>query len=146
MKYHYTECGLNNVFIEGIEPMIDDDGDEVIQIPFINALHTSIALGIISHENSMSGAELRYLRSEMGLTQSELATLIHVDRQTIGRWERGETVLDGSPEIVVRQLSIEKLLLPFREGIEKLAQSSVESAEQQMINVVLTDTGYDLAA
>lgn len=146
MKYHYTECGLDNVYIEGIQVFQDDDGDDVVQIPFINALHNSIALGIISHEKSMSGNELRFLRTEMGLTQSELAVLIHVDRQTIGRWERGETVLDGSPETVIRQLAVEKLVLPFEKGIEQLAKSSVDSAEQQLINVRLTESGYDLAA
>ncbi len=38
-NHHYTECGLQNVFIEGLTPVIDDDGDEIITIPAINELH-----------------------------------------------------------------------------------------------------------
>ena len=43
MKYHYTECGLNNIVIEGLSVLIDDDGDEVVEIPYINELHCAIA-------------------------------------------------------------------------------------------------------
>lgn len=147
MKYHYTESGLDNVFIEGINPMVDDDGDEVIQIPAINMLHATIALGIVSHESSMSGAELRFLRTEMGLTQSDLASIVHVDRQTIGRWEREETPLEGAHETVIRQLAIEKLVIPFNEGVEKLASSSVDRHASQPINIQLVDEhDYRLAA
>lgn len=147
MNYHYTECGLNNVYIDGIVPFLDDDGDEIVHIKSINVLHATIALGIISHEKSMSGAELRFLRSEMGMTQAELAKVIHVDKQTVGRWEREETTLDGTPETVIRQLAIERLVLTFNEGIEKLASSSVDSLEPQPINIELDECdGYRLAA
>ena len=32
MNYHYTECGLNNVYIDGIVPFLDDDGDEIVSV------------------------------------------------------------------------------------------------------------------
>lgn len=144
--YHYTECGLQNVFIKGIVPITDDDGDEVITVRFINALHNAIAEGIVNHEKGISGEELRFLRTEIGLTQAELATFVHADKQTIGRWERNENIIDSASETVLRKIAIERLLIPFNDGIEKLAKSSVPTAQSQLINIQATDTGYELIA
>jgi len=145
--YHYTESGLANVYIEGLNPMIDDDGDEVIQIPAINELHRAIAQGIVCHEKGMSPEELRFLRTEMGLTQSELAQLVHRDKQSVGRWERGECPMEGAVETVIRGLAIERLdLAKVPGGIERLAKSSVQTAEVQPININHHDGIYQLAA
>lgn len=146
MTYHYTECGLDNVYIQGLAPMIDDDGDEVIRITFILDLHRAIAEGIVGHPKGMSGRELRFLRGEMGMTQAELAGIVHVDKQTVGRWERGDTPLDSTAEVVVRRLAIEKLGLNLGLGIDALAARSVPSTEVQPINIDALPEGYALAA
>lgn len=134
-NHHYTECGLQNVFIEGLTPVIDDDGDEIITIPAINELHRVIALGIVSHEHGMSGDELRFLRSEMGYTQAELAELVHHDKQSIGRWERSEYEIASAAEAIIRRLAIEKLSLEVESGIDELSRRSVPSAQTQFINI-----------
>nr|WP_010400346.1 helix-turn-helix domain-containing protein [Paracoccus sp. TRP] len=145
--YHYTESGLANVYIEGLDPMIDDEGDEVIQIPAINELHRAIAQGIVCHKKGMSPEELRFLRTEMGLTQAELAQLVHRDKQSVGRWERGECPMEGAVETVVRSLAIERLKLDsVPGGVEGLAKSSVQTAEVQPININHRDGEYKLAA
>ncbi|MBL4872796.1 MAG: transcriptional regulator [Rhodobacteraceae bacterium] len=145
-QYHYTECGLQNVYINGLPTVTDDDGDEVIHIPFINELHAMIAMGIVKHAKGMSGAELRFLRSEMGYTQVELAGLVHKDKQTIGRWERSEIDIDSTSETVIRKFAIEKLSIPFDDGIEALAKSSVPTAQPQLIGIDVESDGYKLQA
>ncbi|ESX44942.1 transcriptional regulator [Mesorhizobium sp. LSHC440A00] len=94
-----------------------------------------IATGIVDHAKGMSGDELRFLRSEMGLTQAELATLVHRDKQSIGRWERNEVEIDSSIEALVRRLAIEKLELPVNAGIDELSRRSVPTTEAQPINI-----------
>jgi len=142
--YHYTECGLQNVFIDGLKPVVDDDGDEVIEIPMINALHREIASGIVGHDKGMTGDELRFLRSEIGLTQAELARVLHVDKQTIGRWERGETEFESKAEALVRKLAIEKLGLLIDTGIDDLSRRSVPTAEMQEIRITASKDAYKL--
>lgn len=144
--HHYTECGLQNVFIKGITTMIDDDGDDVIQIPAVNTLHRVIAEGIVRHAKGMDGTELRFLRSEMGYTQSELAGLVHRDKQSIGRWERSETEIDSVAEAVIRKLAIEKLDLQVELGMDQLSLRSVPTAETQTIEINVVDDGYELKA
>jgi DNA-binding transcriptional regulator YiaG len=145
MKYHYTECGLNNIIIEGLSVLIDDEGDEVIEIPYINELHRAIASGIVLHERGMSGAELRFLRSEIGMTQVELANFLHKEKQTIGRWERAEFEIDGSSETMIRKLAIEKLSLDISDGIDELSKKSVSTAQDQTISIIANENSYVLA-
>ena len=146
IKHHYTESGLQNVYIRGIAIEIDDDGDEIITIPLVNQLHAVISLGIVSHPKGMSGDELRFLRTEMSLTQAELAVTVHHDKQSIGRWERGDGVLDSSAETVIRRLAIEKLGLKLESGIDELSRQSVPTATVQPITIVARKHGYDLEA
>lgn len=147
-KHHYTECGLQNVYIDGLEIIIDDDGDEIITISAVNALHQVIALGIVTHEHGMSGDELRFLRTEIGYTQAELAQLVHHDKQSIGRWERAEYDIDSSAEALIRRLAIEKLNLQTEDGIDELSRRSIPSVQTQSINIRKTnDNGeYKLEA
>lgn len=133
--HHYIECGLENVFIDGLEFVIDDDGDEIITIPAVNELHEKIALGIVSHKAGISGDELRFLRTEMGYTQAQLADLVHHDRQSIGRWERSEYAIEGSAEAIIRRLAIEKLGLSSKEGMDNLSKYCIPSSLLQRIDI-----------
>ena len=61
------------MFLEGVDVQQDNHGDEVYSIENILSLHKVIAHAIIGRRGGLSGPELRFLRSEMGLTQEELA-------------------------------------------------------------------------
>jgi DNA-binding transcriptional regulator YiaG len=132
--YHYRECGLDNVKIEGVVPCRDDDGDNVVTIPNIPGLHRVIATAIVDHKAGMSGKELRFLRSEMGLTQPELAAVVHHDAQSIGRWERGECRIDPNAEALIRLLAVERLNLKSEsDSVEEMSRWCVATAAPQPI-------------
>jgi len=133
--YHYTECGLDNVYIGGMDVLIDDHGDEVYAIPNINGLHKVIAHAIVNQQSGMGGKELRFLRTEIGMTQAELAKLVHCDAQTVGRWERGETPIQPAADVIVRTLVLEKLGLAQHESIEELSERCVPSATIEIIKI-----------
>jgi len=40
--------------------------------------------------DSKFGSKVKTLRKQLGLSQAELAVKLHVDKQTVSRWERGE--------------------------------------------------------
>jgi DNA-binding transcriptional regulator YiaG len=132
--YHYTECGLDNVMVFGMMPCVDDDGDQVVTILNIADLHRLIAKEIVSHEAGISGKELRFLRTEMGMTQAELAKIVHHDAQSVARWEKGEHPIGSNAEAVIRLLAIQRLGLQTEPGsIEELSQRCVPSAAPQPI-------------
>lgn len=133
--YRYVECGLDNVFIEGIALVVDDAGETVYSIPHITGLHRAIAKSIVSHEHGISPPELRFLRTEMGMTQAELATTLYLDRQAIGRWERGECPIDPRAEALIRAMAVNRLHLDVGLTVEELAARCVPTAEVQMISI-----------
>ncbi len=143
MRYGYTECGLDNVFIEGIEMR----GDEVLYIPAVNELHKTIARGIVESGTGISGQELRFLRTMMAFTQAELARHVHHDAQSIARWEKNQTPIQPASEIVIRLLAVEKLNLGERGPIEKIAARCVPA--ETRADIVIDGSGpprYRLAA
>lgn len=134
-KYHYTECGLDNVLIEGIQTSIDDAGDEVLTIPNIRGLHHLLATMIIKRRHGIQAKELRFLRTEMGMTQAELAILVKKDHQTVGRWERGETQIEQNAEFVVRMIARERLGITDSLSAEQMAGWCIPTADPQPIEV-----------
>jgi transcriptional regulator with XRE-family HTH domain len=60
----------------------------------------------------MTGKELRFLRTEMGLTQAELAAIVHREPLAMSRWERGEVEqIDTNAETLIRLHAREVLKL-----------------------------------
>lgn len=105
--YRYDITGLDNVMLVGLDLCEDDDGDPVVTIKNVNLLHRAIIHALATKPCAMTGKELRFARTELGLTQAALSDLIHVDIQKIGRWERGEYPLDTTAEIVIRMLMLQ---------------------------------------
>lgn len=113
--YHYTESGLSNVWLDGIEITIDDDGDECISIPHINKLHRAIAETIVKKHGSMSGEEMAFLRSYMEETQEQFARRLGYKRLQVSRWEKGDKIPQAI-DMLVRAIVNQKKLnenLPF---------------------------------
>ena len=124
-SYRYTECGLNNVFIEGVDIVQDDHGETVYRIENVLGLHKTIAHAIIGRRGqAMSGPELRFLRSEMGLTQEEMAKILQHERGTVGRWERGESAIDPNAELVARLVAAGRLDIDPNMTIEEMSRDT----------------------
>lgn len=144
-KYHYKECGLDDVFLCNIDIVQDDDGEEVTIIPYINLLHKKLASIIITADGAMSGKELRFLRTHLRLTQDELAHMLHKERLTIGRWERGESDIDNVAEIVVRGLVAEQLKVKI--SLSELSPKCVQTTKKPQIKIDGSDPkNYSLIA
>lgn len=138
-EYRYTAAGLDNVVLVGLPLCVDDEGDTCVTIPRINMLHKAIAAGIVTRVGGMSGAELKFLRTIMGLTQAELAKIVNRDAQTIGRWERGEFDNDPNCEAIVRLVAAERLQLDLNAPIEEVTGWCTQSADSDPIRVDASD-------
>jgi len=94
VNYVYDECGLDNVILADLPVCVDDAGEDVVTIRNINQLHRVPMIEVARKDGGLTPKEIRFLRSEIGLSQAELAELVGRDGQTVGRWERGETPVD----------------------------------------------------
>lgn len=131
--YHYVECGLDNVWVEGVDVQQDDAGRTARTIHNITGLHKAIAEAICQGRG-MSGKELRFLRTELGLTQDELARMLHKEPLTVSRWERGENPIEPNAETVLRMLAIERLGLG-RMKVERLSALCISVARDGVIRI-----------
>jgi transcriptional regulator with XRE-family HTH domain len=141
--YRYTESGLDNVFVEGVSFVTDDAVEGVIVVPNIAGLHAAIAEGIVVKPSSLTGKELRFLRTEMGLTQAGLAALIHREPLAVSRWERGEVAeIDANAEIVIRLHAIEALGLAIRVSVKDVAEMVAPSASTPPLRIDGSDARH----
>lgn len=70
----------------------------------------------------MTKGELKQIRLSMSLTQSELAKLLHIDRMTVSRWERGIMII---PEYMAELLGYkarEQLTPDYFEKLEAVKE------------------------
>ena len=138
--YRYTECGLDNVLIEGVDLLVDNASERCVTIPNVNGLHRAIACGIVRRPSGMAGKELRFLRTEMGMTQAELAALVHREPLAVSRWERGEGTIDSNAEALIRLHAVQKLDLPEDHlTVEQVAGWCVPTAQRAPIIIDGTD-------
>lgn len=130
--FHYTLCGLDNVWLHNVDVFHDIEGERVVSIPNIEELHKAIAWELVAKHRGMSGRELRFLRVELDLTQTELGALLGKEKLTIGRWERGETAIDPTAETVIRLLVVERLGLSKLSVEDALALSRAEATQVEI--------------
>jgi DNA-binding transcriptional regulator YiaG len=103
-SYHYTQCGLDDVFLlNGYKKHRTPYGSG-ISIENVEGLHDAIARHMCLSKAALSGKELRFLRKLMDLTQSEVATNLGYDVQSVARWEKGKAEVNGAADRLLRIL------------------------------------------
>lgn len=90
--YHFTGSGLPNVYLSnGFTLESDPDYGEIITIERLPELFIAIAFRLTTMKQPLSGAEFRFLRKRMELSQPELAELLQVNEQTVANYEKLKT-------------------------------------------------------
>lgn len=88
MSYHYTACGLDNVYLQNGFTIHQTKHGEGVSIENLEGLHNAIGLSIVETPAPIVGAELRFLRTEMDLSQKNLAGVLGTKEQTLRLWEK----------------------------------------------------------
>jgi putative transcriptional regulator len=89
--YRYRACGLDYVYLlNGVTQRHTAYG-AMVSIENVHALHHAIGLQIVENAQTIVGAEFRFLRKQMGLSQRELASRMHTSDQTVANYEKGKT-------------------------------------------------------
>ena len=146
--YHYTECGLNNVYLLNGYKCIDTARGKSISIHDIDGLHKAIGLLLVASKKDLSGEEVRFLRHEMLLSQDAVAKLLGVSEQAIRRWERGKINIPKPPESLLRLLYREHV--NDHEGKVSIMLKKIANLEETIRNdeILFKDTakGWQAAA
>jgi putative zinc finger/helix-turn-helix YgiT family protein len=141
--YIYRECGLENVFLYHLSFIKDEKGEDIVYIPKINQLHKMIAKAILFKTGKITPAEIRFLRTEMGLKQSEFSEILGKEAQAVGRWERGEVTIDDSIDLLIRFITKEYYNFDENVNVGDFSQW-VKEEPIDSININVKKDGYEL--
>lgn len=86
--YRYTDCGLRNVWLANGYRRQRSPYGMTTAIQDIPGLHRAIGLWIVKSRKRLTGAELRFLRKELDMSQAALARMLGCEEQTVSLWER----------------------------------------------------------
>lgn len=142
--YHYTESGLQNIYLTNGYKSRKTDQGMAIAISDLAGLHLAIGRHIAS-KSHMTGGEFRFLRKELDLSQTKIGMLLDVSEESVSLWERRGRV----PKMACRLM--QALYLESVNGnvsIKQLIESPANLDREQRNRVVFEDTaqGWQEAA
>ena len=100
--YHYTECGLDNVYLKNGFIEADTDYGKAYSVVGMEDLHKVIGESIIAETAALNGQEIRFLLKELDLSQKHLANILGITDQTVARWEKNERTIPRASDLVLR--------------------------------------------
>jgi DNA-binding transcriptional regulator YiaG len=101
---HYTTCGLDNVYLLSGFKRETIDGEEYVTVEDLDGLWKAIGLRLVTTRKALAPKEIRFLRQQMDMTQSELGARLRVADQTVARWEKDKCDLPGPADLMLRVL------------------------------------------
>ena len=140
--YHYTESGLDNVWLGDVSVYRCECGEYFASIPAIIELNSVIALYLIKKKTFLRGQEIKYLRKNAGLNAKAFGEYIGIDKSTLSRWENNKQTIDKSNDRMIRlfyatfkEISREKMKNFFDDVMKEIDNSG----EETRINIPIAD-------
>ncbi len=135
--YRYAETGLDNVYLLNADLYVCEGcGEQLPILHRIEELHQAIARAIAFKPAPLSGAEIRFLRKELGLSGRKWAALLHIDHTTLSRWENEGQERSQHNDLLIRHVFFrmleEQTWRLVREPVaERIASIDYESVVEQ---------------
>lgn len=128
MAYHYTECGLEDVWLENGFAEADGKMGRTVSFMDVDGLHALIGEAIATNKSRLRPSEIRFLRHELDLSQSTLATLLGTEEQNVYRWEADKAKIPGPAQKLLAILYLESIKHDsgIREPLERLSRLGAE--------------------
>ena len=104
---HYTDCGLDGIYLVSGYEVEHTPYGEGITIKDQDQLHRAIGCFLVRQKKALSGKELRFLRKQMNLSQTDLGKLVQLTSQQVARWEKEHSDISGAADLLIRALFIE---------------------------------------
>ena len=133
--YHYTDGGLRNIWLANGYERVETPYGKALIIQDLPGLTRVICKALIRKNSKLTGAEFRYLRQAMLMSQASLGRTLGRTDQAIAGWEKNSKV----PKFADQMLRV--VYAAHADGNEQVkniihAMNDVE----RTINFVMTET------
>jgi len=131
---HYTASGLDYVYlVNGFSIENDPDYGRIVTIDMPDDLHKAIGLHIVTQKRPLTGAEFRFLRKQMKLTQKELAADYFggADVQTIANYEKGKKIPPASDQLMRMNFALWLIPADARAAVMKEIAKEMQKRRRQ---------------
>ncbi len=131
--YHYTECGLRNVWLSNGYRSLKTEYGKATSIENVEGLHRVIGEQLAKNKAKLSGAEFRFLRKELGLSQASFGKSFDLEGQTVALWEKKGRVPTWADRMI-RLMYIETINenSKVKELIDRLIDLDRQDSEKQI--------------
>ena len=142
--HHYRECGLNHIYLLNGFAYRETRHGRAVSIQDMDGLHRAIGAHLAREKRALTGAELKFFRIELGLSQSMLGMLLGKSGQTVARWEKGQSRIDATADRVVRLLFTQQTGAneDIRSALQELA--ALDDLVEEEVCFEETDEGWKL--
>ena len=133
--FHYTLCGLDNVYLMNGYCVEETPYGEAVSIKDADELHTAIGLNLVQHRKVLSSKEVRFLRKQLELTQAKLGDLIGQSSQQVARWEKDRCAIPGPADRLLRVLFLARQMddAELRGLLERLNEIDAPANDERMV-------------
>lgn len=141
--YHYTGCGLRNIWLKNGYEHWNTPYGKGVAIADLEGLHRAIGLALVQHKPRLSGAEVRFLRTELDFSQSDLAKVLGVGETSVRGWEKHRTRITMPAERLLRALYREHVSGDgtIREMVDAISRMNRE-AYKEKLEMEQTNSGW----
>jgi DNA-binding transcriptional regulator YiaG len=135
--FHFTDCGLDNVFLVGIKYFTSNDGRIVAEIPALNQLMRLIARDLVFSQTSLRGEEIRFLRKRLGMKTSDYSKVLRVDVATLSRIENEKQPPSNQLDSLIRMsyllLCNDPILAKHVEKLKELITAEIHRGQFKIV-------------
>jgi putative transcriptional regulator len=143
-EYHYTDSGLRNIWLASGFEVVETNYGKGVAIHDIEGLHRAIG-ETLAKKAWLTGAEVRFLRKEMDMSQRALGELLGNTDQAIAKWEKFGKV-PKTADRMIRLIYLEHIggNVPIRQTIERI--NDTDRHEQERMTAEESESGWRIAA
>ncbi len=144
MKYHYTESGLKNIYLLNGYEVVETPYGKATSVVDVGDLHKLIGSNLCRKKH-LTGTEFRFIRKEMGLSQSGLGKTLGVTDQALAKWEKTGRV-PKTADRFIRLLYLESINenVKIQSFIDRINETDRD--DHLKMEIETTSTGWKKAA
>lgn len=143
-QYHYTDSGLRNIWLASGFEVVETEYGTGVAIHDVEGLHRAIG-ETLARKAWLTGAEVRFLRKEMDMSQRALGQLLGNTDQAVAKWEKFGKV-PKTADRMIRLIYLEHIggNVPIRQTIERI--NDTDRQERDRLTAEESENGWRIAA